>query len=134
MARTRQVCGLVVGAYAVLIALLVGVIYLEDRSILLPLVVLSVAGLAVAAVVLTLKARWTLWLATVYSAVTLLADGPHQVPELVHPTSVVHTVGATLLLLAGVAALLVSFRVATSTSLRSTSGHEITLPMPSEGS
>ena len=128
MAEMRQVCGLVVGAYAVFIALLIGVIYLEDHSILVPLVVLSVVGLAVAAVVLTMKERWTLWLATVYSAVTLLADGPHQVPELVHPTSVFHTVGAALLLLAGVAALVVSFRAATSTSLRSATGLALERP------
>ena len=120
MASTRQICGMVVGAYAVLIALLVGVIYLEDHSILVPLVVLSVVGLAVAAIVLTVEARWTLWLATVYSAVMLLADGPHQVPELEHPTSVFHTVGSAVLLLAGVAALLVSIRAATSTPPHST--------------
>jgi protein-S-isoprenylcysteine O-methyltransferase Ste14 len=85
-------------------------------------------GLAVAAVVLTVRERWTLWLAAVYSAVTLLADGPHQVPELVHPTSVFHTVGAVLLLVAGVAALLVSVRAATATWPRSTPGLALERP------
>lgn len=49
------------------------------------------------------------------SAVTLLADGPYQVPNLVPLTSVFHTVGTALLLLTCVAALVMSVRAATST-------------------
>lgn len=106
--RLMGICAGVVGAYAALIGLLVIIIFGEDHQVNVPLTVLCVLGLAVAAAVGTTRRRWTAWLAVAYSAVTLAADAPHQVPELMHPTSTGHTVGAAVLLIVGVAAVLVA--------------------------
>jgi hypothetical protein len=104
----------VVAAYALLLALLVVIIYSEDHSVLVPLVVLSAAGLVVAAVMGATRRRWTAWLAAVYSLGVLVADGPHQVPEILHPQSVTHTAGALILLIVGVAAIAFAIRAAFS--------------------
>src|SRR5664280_3076934 len=80
-------------AYALLLALLVAIIYSEDHSVLVPLVVLSGAGLVVSAVMAATRRRWTAWLAALYSLIAVAADGPHQVPEILHPNSVAHTIG-----------------------------------------
>jgi uncharacterized membrane protein (UPF0136 family) len=112
-ARSRlMVSAAVVAAYALLLAVLVVIIYFEDRSILVPLVVVSAAGLIVAAVMAATRKRWTAWLAAVYSVIALVADGPHQVPEVLHPVSVTHTVGAVILLVVGVVAIAVALRAA----------------------
>lgn len=102
------ICAAAVGVYALLIGLLVVVIYLEDRTLNVPLVVLFVLGALVAAVAAWARRAWTAWLALAYSVLTLAADAPHQVPELLHPTSAVHTTGAAILLLAGAAAVMVA--------------------------
>lgn|SRR5487761_470730 len=108
----------VVAAYALLLALLVVIIYFEDHSVLVPLVVLSAAGLVVAAVMAATRRRWTAWLAAVYSLVVLVGDGPHQVPEILHPQSVTHTVGAVILLIVGVAAVAIALRAALDRDMR----------------
>jgi hypothetical protein len=102
-----RICAAVVGAYAALIGLLVLVILAESRQVNVPLVVLCVLGLAVAAVTARVRRGWTLWLALAYSAFTLAADAPHQLPEIVHPTTATHTIGAAVLLAAGVVAVVV---------------------------
>jgi hypothetical protein len=101
-----------VAAYALLLALLVVIIYFEDRSVLVPLLVVSAAGLVVAALMVATRRRWTAWLAAVYSLAALVADGPHQVPEILHPASVTHTVGAVILLVVGAVAIAVALRAA----------------------
>ncbi len=99
-------------AYALLLALLVLVIYLEDHSVLIPLVVLSAAGLAVAGLSATVRRRWTAWPMVIYALVVLAADGPHQIPAIVHPESLPHAVGGVILLLAGLATLVMAIRAA----------------------
>ena len=68
--------------------------------------------LIVAAVMAATRKRWTAWLAAVYSVIALVADRPHQVPEILHPVSVTHTVGAVILLVVGVVAIAVALRAA----------------------
>lgn len=104
--RRIRICAGVVAGYAVLIGLLVLVIASEDHQTNVPLVVLCVVGLAVAAVTAGISARWTPWLALVYSALTLAADAPHQLPELAHPRTATHTVGALILLIAGIVSVI----------------------------
>ncbi|MBJ7595204.1 MAG: hypothetical protein DLM67_09560 [Candidatus Nephthysia bennettiae] len=97
-------------AYALLVALLVVVIYFEDHSVLVPLVVFSGAGFVVAAVMAATRRRWTAWLAAAYSVITLAADGPHQVPAILHPVSATHAVGGVILIVAGVTAIAIAVR------------------------
>ena len=109
-ARTAPltICAVAVGVYALLIGLLVIVIYLEDKNVNVPLVVLFVLGALVATVAAWARRTWAAWLALGYSVITLAADAPHQGPELLHPTTAVHTAGAAILLVAGAAAVVVA--------------------------
>lgn len=96
--------------YALLLALLVIIIYTEDHSVVVPLVVLSAAGFAVAAGMAISGRRSTAWVAAVYTLVALAGDGPHQIPEILHPQSPTHTVGAVVLIAGGLASLVVALR------------------------
>ena len=99
-------------AYALLLALLVLVIFLEDHSVLVPLVVLSAVGLVAAVVTATVQRRWTAWPVVIYALVVLAADGPHQIPAIVHPESLPHAVGGVILIIAGLATLVIAVRAA----------------------
>ncbi len=99
-------------AYALLLALLVIIIYTEDHSVLVPLVVFSAAGFAVAAAMAVSGRRSTAWAAVGYSLIALAADGPHQIPEILHPQSADHTAGAVVLIAGGLASLGVALRAA----------------------
>ena len=102
-------------AYALLLALLVVIIYSEDHSVLVPLVVLSGFGFGVAIVMAATRRPRTAWLAAAYALIALAADGPHQIPEILHPNSVTHTTGAVILMVAGVACLAIAVAAARST-------------------
>ncbi|MEO8572121.1 MAG: hypothetical protein ABI553_10535 [Chloroflexota bacterium] len=101
-------------AYALLLGLLVVIIYLEDQSITVPLVVLSAVGFIVAAVMTATHRHWTASLALAYSLIALAGDGPHQIPEIVNPTSASHTIFAVLLIVGGLVAIAFALRAAIS--------------------
>lgn len=103
-----RICAAVVGAYALLIGLLVIIIFFEDGVLNVPLIVLFAIGVVVAVVARWARRGWAAWVAVAYSVGTLAADGPHQIPELLRPTSAVHTAGAAILVLAGAVSIIVS--------------------------
>ena len=90
--------------------LLVVIIDFEDHAVLVPLVVLGAVGLVVATVIATTRRRWTAWLAAAYALLTLVADGSHQVPAILHPQSVTHLVGAAILIVAGLGAIAIAIK------------------------
>lgn len=100
--------------YAILLGLLALVIYLENGSITLPLVILSGVGLVVAAVMATTHQHWTAWLAAVFSLVALAGDGPHAIQQIVNPQSVVDVVAAVAVMAGGLVALAFALRAALS--------------------
>lgn len=106
-----RTAALATGCYALLIGLLAVIIYSEDHTITVPLVVLSAIGLVLAAVMLTSGRRWTAWVAIGYALITLAGDAPHQLAALAHPSaSPSHTVGGIVLIAAGLAALATAAR------------------------
>ncbi|HVA87665.1 MAG TPA: hypothetical protein VNF73_15275 [Candidatus Saccharimonadales bacterium] len=42
--------------------------------------------------------------------ITLAADGPHQIPEILHPEAITHTVVAVFLIVAGLVAAAIALR------------------------
>lgn len=108
-----RTAALMTGSYALLIGLLAVIIYSEDHTITVPLVILSTIGLVLTAVMLFSGKRWTAWVATGYALITLAGDTPHQLPALAHPSaSPSHTVGGIVLIAAGLAALATAVRAA----------------------
>jgi len=114
--RLRAACGVIVGLYAVCMGFLVFAIYQEDHSLNVPLAILFVAGVVAAGVVFAVRARWSAWTAVAYSIITAIADGPHQLAEMVHPSS--HFPVSFFILLVTVAAIAVSLWLALSSGRR----------------
>lgn len=100
--------------YAILLGLLVLVIFLENGSITVPLVILSGVGLVVAAVMATTRQHWTAWLAAAFSLIALAGDGPHAIPQIVNPQSVVDVAAAVAVMAGGLVALAFALRAALS--------------------
>lgn len=100
--------------YAILLGLLVVVIYLENGSVTVPLVILSGVGLVVAAVMATTHQHWTAWLAAAFSLIALAGDGPHAIPQILNPQSVVDVVAAVIVMAGGLVALAFAVRAAIS--------------------
>ena len=94
--------------YALLLGLLVVVIYSEDHSVVVPLVALSGAGFGIATMMVAARRRWTAWLAAVYALIALAADGPHQIPDILHPQSLPHTAGSVILIVVALASLAIA--------------------------
>jgi hypothetical protein len=105
-------------AYSLLLALLVVIIYSESHLVLVPLVVLSGVGFAVAITMAATRKPRTAWLAAAYAVIALAADGSHQIPEIVHPHSVTHTAGAVILIVAAATSLAIAVVAARSTDPR----------------
>lgn len=104
--RLRAACAAIVALYGLCMGFLVFAIYQEDHALNVALAVLFLAGLVVAGLVLAIPARWPAWTALAYSIVTAVADGPHQLSELAHPTS--HAPVSMFILVVTVAAIAVS--------------------------
>lgn len=117
----RVACAAIVGLYALCIGFLVFAIYQEDHTLNIPLVVLFTAGLIAAALVFAVPARWSAWTAFGYTMVTAIADAPHQLSEMTHPSS--HFPVSLFILLVTVAAIVVSLWTALSKA-------RITKPQP----
>ncbi len=100
--------------YAILLGLLALVIYLENGSITIPLVILSGVGLVVAAVMATTHQHWTAWLAAAFSLIALAGDGPHAIQQILNPHSVVDVTAAVAVMAGGLVALAFAVRAALS--------------------
>ena len=114
--RLHLACGVVVGLYAFCIGFLVFAIYQEDHSLNAALAILFVAGLVAAGLVFGVQARWSAWVAVVYSIITAIADGPHQLAEMAHPSS--HFPVSLFILAVTMAAIAISLWLALSSGRR----------------
>jgi hypothetical protein len=99
-----------VALYACLMGFLVLALYQEDHTVNVPLLVLFPAGIATAAVLASVHSAWARWLAVVYALVTTIADAPHQLAEVVHPSG--HAAVSTFILLVGLTAIVLSVLLA----------------------
>lgn len=107
--RLQIACVACVGLYALAMGFLVVAIYREDHTVNWALAVFCIAGVAVAALVAT-TASWSIWVAAAYSILTTVADAPHQVRELAHPTG--HAPASAIIILVGLAAIVTSLLAA----------------------